>query len=184
MSDSAPTETRTLAQLHSAIWADRRLNLYAAVLGHRVAGLRARLAPTEVDAWDVLWSGELDDDERAAAPVLVALRERSAFSDWLLGEAAAAFPGWGTLVQSPLGFFALRHHARNLCRARLPNGQAIRIDWMDPEVMDALLPVAAGDQLQRLFTGIEALVTITPQRWVRWSAPVGRLVRQTTDVAT
>jgi len=65
----------------------------------------------------------------------------------------------------------------------LPNGQAIRIDWMDPEVMEALLPVATSDQLSRVFVGFDALVTLGADRWTRWSVNAGRLMRQTTGVS-
>ena len=36
-------------------------------------------------------TGELDAQERPAAPVLVTLKRESAFTDWLLREAAASF---------------------------------------------------------------------------------------------
>jgi hypothetical protein len=76
----------------------------------------------------------------------------------------------------------MRTHARALCKAQLPNGQAIRIDWMDPEVMEALLPLAAPDQLERVYAGFDALVTLGTDRWTRWSVSAARLVRETTGV--
>jgi hypothetical protein len=113
----------------------------------------------------------------------VTLKRQSAFTDWLLFEAAASFAHWGVIAQSRLSFLAMRSHARALCKAQLPNGQAIRIDWMDPEVMEALLPVAAPDQLQRMYAGFDTLVTMSADRWTRWLVNGPGLLRQATGVA-
>ena len=181
--EPAPLGALSLAQQRESLWADSRQRVYAMMLTAKVPGLRERLAQSDVDDWDGLWTGELDADERAAAPLLVTLKRQSAFTDWLLLEAAPGFGGWGAIAQSKLPFLAMRMHGRALCKAQLPNGQAIRIDWMDPEVMEALLPVAAPDQLARVYAGFDALVTLSAERWTRWSVSGGRLMRQTTGVA-
>jgi hypothetical protein len=185
MSSAGPSPLRTLsaAQQRESVWADARQRVYALMVTTRVPGLRERLARADVDDWDGLWSGELDAAERAAAPVLVSLKRESAFTDWLLLEATSSFAGWGSLAQSRLPFPAMRTHCRALCKAQLPNGQAVRIDWMDPELMDALLPLAAPDQLQRVYSGFDALITPSAQGWTQWSTSAGQLMRQTTGVA-
>jgi hypothetical protein len=185
MADAA-SPTLSLAQLRESLWTDARHRVYALVIGSKVPGLRARLAAADVDDWDGLWTGELEPDEREAAPALVTLRRGSAFGDWLLGEAAATFAHWGALAPSALSFLAMRSACRALCKAQLPGGQAIRIDWMDPEVMDALLPVAPADQLQRVIgpgAAFEQLLTLAPAQWTRWSASTGRLVRHSGALA-
>ena len=186
MSAAAPVATArpslSLAQHCESLWADARQRLYAVLVATKVSGLRERLAGADVDDWDGLWMGELDADERRAAPVLVTLKRASAFTDWLLREAAGSFAGWGVIAQSRLPFLAMRMHGRALCKAQLPNGQAIRIDWMDPEVMEALLPVAPPDQLQRAFAGFDALITVRTDEWTRWSVSATRLVRETSGV--
>ena len=179
----SPASTLSLAQQRELLWADPSRRVYALLLGARLPGLRERLAQEDVDDWDGLWTGELDADERAAAPALVTLKRESPFTDWLLGEAAAGFAGWGALAVSKLPFLAMRSHGRALCRATLPNGQSIRIDWMDPEVLEALLPVAGADTLQRVYAGFDSLVTLEPSRWTRWSVEGARLARQTSGVA-
>lgn len=181
--ESPPSRTLSLAQQRELLWTDTRRQVYALMVASKVPGLRERLAQADVDDWDGLWTGELDSEERAAAPVLVILKRESAFTDWLIAEAARGFGSWGALALSKLAFLAMRTHARALCKAQLPNGQAIRIDWMDPEVMDALLPVAAPDQLERVYAGFDALVTLSADRWTRWSTSGGRLMRETTGVA-
>jgi hypothetical protein len=178
----SPSSTLSPAQQRESLWADARQRVYALMLPARVPGLRERLAAADVDDWDGLWTGELDADERAAAPLLVSLRPSSAFTDWLLAG-ASSFGGWGALAQSRLPFLAMRTHGRALCRAQLPNGQAIRIDWMDPEVMQALLPAAPADQLQRVYAGFDLLLTLQAEAWTRWSFDGARLVCRTTGVA-
>jgi hypothetical protein len=181
--EAPPRTTLSLAQQRESLWADARQRVYAVMVATKVPGLRGRLAQADIDDWDGLWTGELDADERVAAPLLVTLRRQSAFTDWLLTDAAPGFGAWGVVVQSRLPFLAMRTHGRALCKAQLPNGQAIRIDWMDPEVMEALLPVAAPDQLARVFAGFDALVTVSADRWARWSVDGARLLRQVTGVA-
>lgn len=176
--DPPPPEILSAAQQRASLWGNPRHRVYAAIVTSKVPGLRERLAQADVDDWDGLWTGELDAEERAAAPVLVTLKPQGAFTDWLLFEAAASFAGWGVIAQSALPFLAMRTHARALCKAQLPNGQAIRIDWMDPEVMEALLPVASPDQLQRVFSGVDALITLAPGRWTRWTRSPAGLARE------
>jgi hypothetical protein len=181
--DAAALKTLSAAQQRESLWGDAQQRVYAVIVTAKVPGLRERLAHGDVDDWDGVWTGELDAQERAAAPVLVTLKRESAFTDWLLREAAASFADWGLIALSRLPFLAMRTHARALCKGQLPNGQAIRIDWMDPAVMAALLPVATPDQLQRAYAGFDALVTLSPTRWVRWTLEGARLLRQASGVA-
>jgi hypothetical protein len=181
--ETAPADALSVAQQRESLWADAQQRVYALLVTSKVPGLRQRLAQGGVDDWDGLWTGELDADERAAAPLLVTLRRMSPFTDWLLGEAAGSFAGWGAIARSKLPFLAMRTHSRALCKAQLPNGQAIRINWMDPEVMEALLPVAPAEQLQRAYAGFDVLVTLTTERWTRWSVSGARLVREATRLA-
>jgi uncharacterized protein DUF4123 len=181
--ETPPANALSLAQQRESLWADARQRVYALMVASKVPGLRERLAQGGVDDWDGLWTGELEADERAAAPLLVSLRRESPFTEWLLGEAAESFIGWGAIAQSRLSFLAMRTHSRALCKALLPNGQAIRINWMDPDVMEALLPVASPEQLQLVYGGFDVLVTMTTDRWTRWSLSGVGLVRQATALA-
>ena len=181
--EAAPSSILSLPQQRESLWADARQHVYALMVASKMPGLRERLAQGGVDDWDGLWTGELEADERAAAPLLVTLKRESPFTDWLLVEAARSFAGWGAIAQSRMPFLAMRTHSRALCKAQLPNGQAIRVNWMDPEVMEALLPVAAPEQLQRVYSGFDVLVTMTADRWTRWSLSSARLIREATGVA-
>lgn len=183
LAEAPSASTLSSAQQRESLWADAGQRVYAVMVATKVPGLRERVAQGDVDDWDGLWTGELDAEERAAAPLLVSLKRESAFTDWLFDACARSFDRWGVLAQSGLPFLAMRAHGRALCKARLPNGQAIRIDWMDPEVMEAVLPVATPEQLQRIYAGFDLLVTIGAGRWTRWSVDGARLVRRVSAVA-
>lgn len=165
----------SLAQQRESLWADHRLKVYAVIRGHRVPDLRERLSRADVADWHGLWTGELEPEEQAAAPVLVLLRPVSTFTDWLIAKGALDFPAWGVFVLSANPFLAMRANGRALCKAQLPGGESLRLDWADPEVLSVLLPAAALPQLQRVFSGLEVIVAPEVGRWTRWSLPLGRL---------
>ncbi len=177
-----PPVALSLAQQRESLWADHRLKVYAVIRGSRIAGLRERLARADVADWHGLWTGELEPEEQAAAPVLVLLRPVSAFTDWLIAKGALDFPAWGVLVLSANPFLAMRAHGRALCKAQLPGGEPLRLDWADPEVLGVVLPAAPLPQLQRVFSGMDAVVAPEVGRWTRWSLPLGRLQVQHTAV--
>jgi len=81
--EAASASTLSLPQQREWLWADARQRVYALMVTSKVPGLRERLAQGGVDDWDGLWTGELEADERAAAPLLVTLRRDSPFTDWL-----------------------------------------------------------------------------------------------------
>ena len=170
-----PDTPLSLAQQRQALWADERITVYAVVMGSRIPQLPARLQAAGIDDWDRLWTGELDAAELADAPLLLVLPRESAFTDWLLGQASRDFGPWGALLLSTRPFLAMRAHGRRLCEAVLPEGPEIRLDWMDPEVLQALLPLAPPEQLQRIFAELQSLVWIDAQRWIRCSLVMGRL---------
>ena len=169
----------TLLQQRQALWADPRQTVYAVVMGERVRDLPQRLQAAAIDDWDRLWTGELEPAEVQAAPVLLALPRESAFTDWLLGQADADIGPWGLLLLSPRPFLAVRLHSRRLCEAVLPDGENLRLDWMDPEVLQALLPTVTPDTLQRLFSELSTLVLLDRQRWTWLSLSAGHLVQRT-----
>lgn len=170
----------TLAQQREALWADERVTVYAVVMGSRIPQLPARLHAAAIDDWDRLWTGELDDAELANAPVLLVLPRDAEFSGWLLGQASREFGPWGLVLLSSRPFLATRAHARRLCQAVLPDGDQIRLDWMDPELMRTLLPLAPPEQLQRIFSDVQAMVLIEGTRWTRCSLVMGRLEQRST----
>lgn len=182
MSATADASTLSMPQLLQSLWADELLQVHAVILGHRVPGLRARLAAGGVGSWDQLWSGALDPEERDAAPHLVQLTQGHAFTDWLLLQAEAAHGPWGVLVRTRVPFLTLRSHGRALCEATLPDGETVRIDWCDPEVLAAVLPLTDGAQLQRVFGPLESIIATGREAWTRWSSALGRLQVQRTGV--
>lgn len=185
MSDAAASADATalsLEQQLQSLWSDATLNVFAVILGNRVPQLAARLNEADIEDWDLLWTGELEAAERAAAPHLVHLRRTSVFTDWLLREAGAAHGAWGLLLRSRRPFLAMRTHGRALCEASLADGSALRLDWADAEVLGAVLPLCAPYQLQPVFAPLESIVVTGPTEWTRWSLDLGRLQTQRSGV--
>ncbi|WP_077035848.1 DUF4123 domain-containing protein [Pelomonas sp. KK5] len=170
------------AQLKSALWADRLVQVYALILGHRIGELPERLAAADGDAqitsYDCVLPGALSPQRRRTAPYLVALKPESTFTDWLLNKAAGEFADWGVLVRTRLSFLGLRSHSRDCLEGRLPDGQPIVLEWMDPAVLRLLLPLAPGDQVEELLGPLETLVMTGTERWTLCSQQFGRLQMQ------
>lgn len=189
-----PAAALSPAQLKASLWADADRRVYALVRGRCIAGLAERLEQAQGDAeledFDCLRPGALSAAERAAAPWLVQLRRDSALTDWLLFAAdrdhgagtGSIDGGWGLVVRSALPFLAMRAHARELGRARLPDGAEIALEWMDPEVLQALLASAAPDQLDRVFAGIDEMIVAGAAQWRHASAALGQLQWQQSAV--
>lgn len=182
MSQAQATSALAPAQLKAALWADASASVYAVVLGRCIGNLPERLAgaerAAELASYDCLWPGALKPQQRQQAPYLVELKPQSPFTDWLLFEAAAGFGDWGVLLRSTRPFLALRAHCRNCGEAQLPDGSSIALEWMDPAVLRAILPLAQGDQLEDLFAPVATLVICGPQSWTFCAQQFGRLQMQ------
>ena len=180
---TAATATVTAAPLapgqhRAGLWADADLQCFAVVMGERVPGLPARLAGADVADYDCLLPGALEPEVQQAAPYLVQLKPASPFTDWLLFEAAAAFGDWGVLVRSPARLLLLRNHLRGLLQASLPGGARIALDWMDPAVLRALLPLAGPAELAAFFGPVRSLVVPGRLLWQHAELQMGRLVQR------
>lgn len=158
-------EALSRAQLQSALWIDKRLHVYALLMGSRIAGIAERLASADVADWHCLVPGALTPAQAAAAPYQVELRRASSFTDWLLFEASAGFGEWGVLALSSARGLQMRGHARALCQAVAPDGRILRIDWMDPALLRLLLPLADPGQLTQVFGQIDTLVVPGSREW-------------------
>ena len=111
-------------------------------------------------------------------PYLACLQRESAFTDWLLFEAAAGLGDWGVLVRSPASLLALRSHLRSLLAAQLPGGPTIPFDWMDPVLLQAVLPLFDAAALGGLFGPVQALVIPGAEAWITLRADLGQLAVQ------
>ena len=166
-------------QFESMVWADASAQVYALVLGRVVGELPECLAAADASgqlrSWDCLWPGALTPAQRRQAPYLLQLEQKSAFTSWLLHEAAADFGDWGLLIQARRDFLALRSHCRANSRARLPDGQEIALEWMDPAVLRALLPLAPGEQVETLLAPFERVLIPGTTGWTLIAQHAGRL---------
>ena len=179
---NSPLPALSPAQLKSTLWADELVHVYALVVGRQVGGLPERLAAAgnaaELDSYDCLWPGALPPLRRQQAPYLVRLEQESAFTDWLLFEAASGFGEWGVVMRSSRSFLAMRSHCRECGKARLADGQEIALEWMDPAVLRTLLPLAPSDQVEELLGPFETVVVTGPRAWTFCTQRFGRLTMQ------
>ncbi|QHJ00977.1 DUF4123 domain-containing protein [Xylophilus rhododendri] len=172
-------------QHKAALWADESLQVYAVVMGSRIAGLPQRLAAagSEIADYDCLLPGALEPQAQQDAPYLVQLRPDSAFTDWLLFEAAASLAEWGVLVRSTARLMPLRNHLRELLAAVLPGGERIALEWMDPVVLQAVLPLFGPAELSAFFGPVRALVVPGVSSWRHAESQLGRLAQRDIPLA-
>jgi hypothetical protein len=185
---SQPASTATLqplapAQHKAQLWADGERQVYAVVMGSRVPDLGARLSTAAVIDYDCLVPGALPPDKQANSPYLVHLKRESEFTDWLLFEAAAGFGDWGLLALSPSRRLPLRGHLRELLQARLPEGAIIELDWVDPVVLQAILPLFDAAGLSAFMGPVQSLVIAGSEQWTRAEYSLGQLQWHNVPVA-
>lgn len=186
MSEAAPiarSAPLSAAQHKAALWADDQQQVYAVVMGSRVPDLAVRLASADVRDHDCLLPGALEPEQRLTAPYLVHLKRDSAFTDWLLFEAPESFAEWGVLVSSAAPMTALRNYLRGHLQARLPSGQTIALDWMDPEILVALLAHAEPPMLRELFGPAISLTIAGRGQWRHATLALGSLQQHEAPLA-
>lgn len=165
---TAATGAFAAAQLRSALWARQGARVHAVLDGCVLPDLPGRLKAAECQGWDCLQRGALSAQAAQQSAYVVELAGTAAFTDWLLHEASAAFPGWGLLSVSDRPLLAVREWARDLNDVRTPDGRRRPWRWWDPELLETLLPTLAPEQLDACFALGQQLVLVGPQRWVWW----------------
>jgi hypothetical protein len=158
---STPAAADTLlapAQFKAALWADPRRAVHAVAMGDRIPDLAARLAAANVVDHECLRPGALTPEQQRVAAYMVPLERDAAITHWLLCEAAAGLGDWGVVVLSTAPRLALRSHLRSLTRARLPDGRPIDFDWMDPAVLEGVLPLCDPAALEAFMGPMQSIV--------------------------
>jgi hypothetical protein len=178
-----PPPAQSPSQLRAMLWADDRQAVHAVVMGSRVPGLEARLAAAGIVDHECLRPGALSPEEAQQAAYMVPLPRDAAFSDWLLFKAAAGLGDWGVVVRSAVPRLAIRSHLRSLSEACLPGGQPIEIDWMDPEVALAILPLCDPASLDAFMGPLQAIVLPRASGWTTLDVELGRLRMRCAQVA-
>lgn len=163
------------AQHKAALWADEQLQVYAVVMGSRIPDLASRLATADLHDHDCLLPGALEPEQRRSAPYLLQLKKDAEFSDWLLFEAPEALAEWGVVVRSSARMTQLRNHLRGHLQARLPTGQEIALDWMDPEILVALLTHGDPMQLRQFFGPVTSFTIPGRRSWRHATLEMGSL---------
>jgi hypothetical protein len=60
----------------------------------------------------------------------------------------------------------------------MPDGRRIALDWMDPAVMRAVLPLAGPAELTAFFGPVRSLVVPGRQAWQHAELQMGRLAQR------
>jgi len=157
------------------LWGDSERQVYALVMGARVPDLPARLQGADVRDHDCLIPGALSPEDSLRAPYLVHLKPEVEFTEWLLFKASAELGEWGVLALSPARRLVLRGHFRSLLQAKLPEGQTIDFDCMDPAVVRAVLPLFDGAGLQAFMGPVQCFVAPGAQEWTHWQLALGQV---------
>lgn len=173
----------SLAQHKSALWADGSMQIYAVMMGTRIPDLATTLADADVADFDCLLPGALSAQAQRDAPYLALLKPDSAFTDWLLFEAAQRLGDWGVLARSAGKLMALRGHMRGLLAVQTPAGQHIALEWMDPTILLALLPLFESMELANFMGPMQSLVVPQASIWTSADFVQGKLQRRAVPVS-
>ena len=163
------------AQLRASLWAKRGARVHAVVDGMIVPGLPEMLRAAETVGWDCLRRGALSAEEAEQAAYLAELKETSPFTDWILGEASATYPGWGVLMISTEPLLPVRELCRSIGEAVMPDGERRLWRWHDPEVLTVALPIFAAGQLDEIFALQQTIVIPASDAWTWLSLAEGVL---------
>ncbi|HEX7441252.1 MAG TPA: DUF4123 domain-containing protein [Caldimonas sp.] len=157
------------AQLKAALWAGQGARVHAVIDALVVPGLPQRLESADSNGWDCLQRGALSAERAQAVAYLVELKNGAPFTDWLLGEAPATYPGWGVLTVSAQALLPMREHCRGLGDVTTPEGERRAWRWYDPEVLQLILPSLSATQLDELFAANQTFVIPSASGWT-WHA--------------
>ncbi len=169
------------AQLKAALWAERGARVHAVIDGLVMPGLPQRLVSSELAGWDCLQRGALGADAAQKVAYLAELRIDAPFTDWLLAEAPAVYPGWGVLMVSQQALLPMREHCRALADVVTADGERRGWRWYDPELLQALLPGLSASQLDEVFGVGQSLVVVAPSRWTWYAMEQGVLASTVRD---
>jgi hypothetical protein len=166
-------------QLRASLWARQGSRVHAVIDGLVIPGIAEKLKGAQLAGWDCLQRGAMSAEAAARAPYLAELGESSPFTDWLLGEATPAYPGWGLLSISMKPLLPVREHCRTIGEVILPDGDRRAWRWYDPEVLQAILPSLLAGQLDEVFGLGQTIVLPAADAWTWLSMEQGVLA---TDV--
>lgn len=167
------------AQLRASLWARPGSRVHAVIDGLVVPGIEAKLKVGKLAGWDCLQRGAMSAEEAERAAYLAELGEGSPFSDWLLDEATATYPGWGLLFVSMKPLLPVREHCRTIGEVLLPDGDRRAWRWFDPEVLRAILPTLLAGQLDEVFGLGQTIVLPAVDAWTWLSMEQGVLATDT-----
>ena len=144
---------------------DLSCELYAVLCGAHLTGLQALLRQLGADRCDSLWTGLLEPREGAESPLLCRVPRGGDLQEWLFRQLCGDLAHIGVLLLSGASYLQVRAHCRDLCFARSSDGEALRLDWMDPQVLELLLPLLELRQANELLGPHAQLLIPGAQSW-------------------
>jgi hypothetical protein len=149
-------------------------SVYAVLDGARDDRIYRAVYDSRLD-YECLFAGELSYEISLAAPYLVHLEARTAFTRWLIEE------GWG----KSFGIFAwsradtetLRRHFRRLLQIMDEDGRRLYFRYYDPRVLRLYLPTCTADEVREVLGPVGRLLAEGPEGQVVSYEPGGRSLR-------
>ena len=96
-----------------------------------------------------LYRGSLPPVLERAAPHLVEVNPRSAFTRWLIEEGWGL--SWGIFLASPARLDVLKNHFRELVRVKDEKGRVMYFRYYDPRVFRVYMPTCTTEELGAVF---------------------------------
>ena len=129
-------------------------SLWAVLDGARDRRIHHELLFSRLDH-SCLYSGPLTTELKLAAPYLVELSPRYAFTQKLLAHGFGR--SWGIFVRID-DWTRLRHHLRKLLTVRDESGRKLLFRWYDPRVLRNFLPTCTPAELAEVFGPIGSFI--------------------------
>jgi hypothetical protein len=150
------------------------MSVYAVIDGARDDRIYRAVYDSRLE-YECLFAGELNYELSLAAPYLVRLDARAAFTRWLLEE------GWG----KSFGIFAwsladietLRRHFRRMLQIKDEDGRRLFFRYYDPRVLRLYLPTCTAGELREVLGPTGRLIAEGPEGQVLSFEAGGRPLR-------
>ena len=105
---------QSYAQVKAALWNRDGARVFAVIDGAVMPQMPDRLETAPTAGWDSLRRGALTPEVAQRSAYVAELQRESAFTDFVLKDAAKTFPGWGLLLVSQRSLLEVRNHCRAL----------------------------------------------------------------------
>jgi hypothetical protein len=169
--------------LNKHLFVDPNLKAYAILDGASVEGVLDKLGQ-ENPEHVCLYRGEMEPDLAECAPYLIALKEGTPFTDWVLQEGWGKH--WGIFALAATDLKETRKHFRTFLIVKDPDGKKLYFRYYDPRVLRIYLPTCNAQELKAVFGPVQAYLfeDEAPSTLLRFSTPNGDLRKEAVNLMT